>query len=52
MEATTKIGSVCADVEATTRKVALTGVEELMIKLLAVLSQRKFEEPVVVVAAE
>jgi hypothetical protein len=51
-EATWKIGRTWAEVEATTSKVAATGVEELIIKDLAVLSHRKLEVPAVVVAAE
>ena len=50
VEATTKIGRVWEEVEATTKSVAPAGVLELMIKDLAVLSQRKLAEPAVVEA--
>lgn len=51
VEATTKMGKAWVVVEATTSKLAPAGVEELMVKLLAVLSQRKLEEEEVVVGA-
>ena len=51
VEATAKTGRVWAEVEATTKREAPAGVEELMIKLLAVLSQRKLEEDWVLEAA-
>jgi hypothetical protein len=44
VEATTNIGSVWVEVEATTYKLAPAGVVVLIIKLLTVLSQRKLEE--------
>ena len=51
VEATVKMGRVWAEVEAAMVKVPPVGVEELMIKLLAALSQRKEAEPDVVEAA-
>jgi hypothetical protein len=44
------MGRVWEDEEATTKRDAPTGVEELMVKDLAVLSQRKLAEPAVVLA--
>src|SRR4051812_35481 len=45
VEAMAKIGIVWVEVEATRNKVPPLGVEELIIKDLTVLSQRKLEEP-------
>src|SRR6185295_2677462 len=51
VEGPVKMGRVWAEVEAAMVKVPPVGVEELMIKLLAALSQRKEAEPDVVEAA-
>ena len=51
VEATAKIGRVWEELEAATNRVPPDGVEELIIKDLVVLSQRKLAVPVVVVAA-
>ena len=51
VEATVRIGKVWAEVEAAINRVAPVGVLELMIKALAVLSQRKLLEPAVLDAA-
>ena len=52
VEATAKMGKVWAEVEATTYREAPAGVEVLINKDLALLSQRKLAVPLVVVAAE
>ena len=51
VDATTRIGKVCAEVDAAINKLPPVGVDELIIKDLAVLSQRKLVEPAVVDAA-
>jgi hypothetical protein len=50
VEATAKMGKTWEEVEATTYRDAAAGVEELMVKDLAVLSQRKLALPAVVLA--
>jgi len=51
VEATTKMGKVWEEAEATTYRLAPAGVLVLIIKDLTVLSQRKLAEPALVVAA-